>query len=84
MHLEGARGLQRHRGFQPSPQLEYLTRPNEPGGAEHRFRFHVIGRAPLIAGTPSGRTALIVGGRMPRLRARVGDTGDEHDGEKEY
>src|SRR2546422_618750 len=67
VHVEAAGAGDRHLGGEHVAQLDHLAGANQPSRPQHGFGLHVIARAPLVAGPPLRRAALVVGGRPPGL-----------------
>ena len=85
-HLEAPADRERHVGPEHAPELEDLAGAYQARGPQHRFGLHVIAGAALVGGAPFRRTALGVGRRLPRLRARLrcerirGECSDQRSG----
>ena len=67
VHVEAPRAEDRHRRVEHVAELNHLAGPDQSRRPQHGLRLHVVGGTSLVAGPPFGGTALIVGGRLPRL-----------------
>src|SRR5204863_4816816 len=69
LDFESAPRGKRHPRRKDVPKLDQFARTDQSRRPQDSLRVHEIGRAALIVFPPLGRTSLVVGGRLPGLRA---------------